>query len=331
MQLALAGTALLASRAPIAPDPSGLLVAILAMNFFAATMDIAVDGLAIDLLDESELGLGNAAQVVGYKVGMLAGGGLLVWAATSLGWGIAACFVAMAALTLVVLAVTLALREPGDVAGAHTPMHTSLRAILGQLREAFARPEARWVVLLLATYKLGESLIDPVFQPVLVDQGFTAGQIGLVVGTWGMAASITGSLVGGLLASRGSIERAFVVIGGLRVVALALQWSIAAFGSASAPWPLAWIALATCAEHLVSGALTTVMFAFMMRHVDRRVGATHYTVLATLEVLGKAPLSLASGGLADTFGASVTFAVAVVLALAWWAGFVSLRGRLRRA
>ena len=38
----------------------------------------------------------------------------------------------------------------------------------------------------------------------------------------------------------------------------------------------------TCVEHLLGGALTTVLFALMMRHTDREIGATHYTLLAEL-------------------------------------------------
>jgi hypothetical protein len=49
-----------------------------AMSLFSATMDVAVDGYAIDTLSEQHLGYGNIAQVVGAKLGMLVGGGLLL-------------------------------------------------------------------------------------------------------------------------------------------------------------------------------------------------------------------------------------------------------------
>lgn len=317
MQALLALTMVAAAWAPVQPDPTPLLVAILLMNLFAATMDIAVDGLAVDLLEERELGAGNAAQVVGYKVGMLAGGGLLVWASERLGIGWSGLFLAMAALVAGILVVTLAVDERAlvrpSIASDGAAVHVSLRAILGALRTALARPDARWVIALLLSYKLGESLVDPVFNALLVDQGMTRADIGLVVGTWGMGASIAGSLVGGLLASRTSVPSAFRITGTLRVGALGLQWAIAALG----PWPYAMIAVASVAEHLVSGALTTIMFAFMMQRVDRRIGATHYTVLATLEVLGKAPLAMASGWIADRVGAPVSFGVAVGLAAGW--------------
>ena len=56
------------------------------LNFFAATQDIAVDGIAVALLTSDELGKGNTAQVVGYKIGSIFGGGVLVWFMDSLGW-----------------------------------------------------------------------------------------------------------------------------------------------------------------------------------------------------------------------------------------------------
>ena len=47
------------------------------LNFFAATQDIAVDGIAVALLTSEELGKGNTAQVVGYKIGSIFGGGCI--------------------------------------------------------------------------------------------------------------------------------------------------------------------------------------------------------------------------------------------------------------
>ena len=79
MQLLLAGACVVASLFPLSRETlTPFLICVLMMNLFAATQDIAVDGLAVDLLEPRELGGGNAAQVVGYKIGILTGGGLLV-------------------------------------------------------------------------------------------------------------------------------------------------------------------------------------------------------------------------------------------------------------
>jgi hypothetical protein len=80
------------------------------------------------------------------------------------------------------------------------------------------------------------------------------------------------------------------------------------------------------AEDFFGGALTTVMFAVMMASVDRRVGATQFTVLAAFEVWGKAPAGVSAGLIADHIGYVGTFALGAALSLA----FVALVPPLRR-
>ena len=73
----------------------------------------------------------------------------------------------------------------------------------------------------------------------------------------------------------------------------------------------------TCYEHLAGGAITTVVFTLMMRHTDRQIGATHYTLLASLEVLGKMPLSTVSGILAASWGYRLLYATGTGLCVAF--------------
>src|SRR4051812_43314814 len=78
LQLLLAGVAMAGAEAAERRALVPLLVVVLAMNLCAATQDIAVDGMAVDILGQRELGAGNIAQVVGYKAGMLVSGGVLL-------------------------------------------------------------------------------------------------------------------------------------------------------------------------------------------------------------------------------------------------------------
>ena len=108
----------------------------------------------------------------------------------------------------------------------------------------------------------------------------------------------------------------------LRALPVAGQWALAAFGPTAAG-----VIAVTTAEHFFGGALTTAMFAFMMSRVDRRIGATHYTALATVEVLGKAPAGILSGVLARAVGYHGVFAIATLLSVA----FLGLLFPVRRA
>jgi PAT family beta-lactamase induction signal transducer AmpG len=292
-----------------------LLSLVMAMNVVAATMDIAVDGLAVEILGAGELGFGNAAQVVGYKVGMLLGGGVLLWASARYEWR--TLFFALAGLVSVAMFVTAAAPEPASE--VHEKVRARVRDVLVTLREAMRVPGAGALLFAIVGYKMGEALIEPMWTPFLRDHGMSRETIGLYVGTFGMVASILGSLSGGALATRMTLPRALTVASALRVVALG--------GQAAVAWQDApshvLVAVSTCAEHFFSGVLTTVMFALMMSRTDRRIGATHYTLLATIEVLGKAPLSLVSGVVAEAIGFRAGFGLGVLISLGYWLALIA--------
>jgi MFS family permease len=308
MQVALALSAISAALLPDGELGLWMLCGlVLVMNLFAATQDIATDGLAVDLLAADEVGAGNAAQVVGYKLGMITGGGLLAWASGTIGWS--GLFLVMAGLMTAVALVTVA--APERTPRAKGPSPPTLHEILAALLRALRRPGGILLVAFLVVYKLGESASDAMWKPFLVDAGLTAPEIGRIVGTWGMIASVGGSLFGGLLAMRLRLRAALAVALTLRLVSLGLRVWVAWQGQPTVDL----LTLTTCVEEIGGGALTTVCFALMMVNVDPRIGATHYTVLATIEVQGKAPGHIASGFLAMSFGFLWVFSAGALLSL----------------
>ncbi len=307
MQLLLASSALIAAHV----DNLWLLaLLVLLMNLFAATQDIAVDALAVSTLKESQLGFGNAIQVVGYKLGMLTGGGLLVWASSRIGWS--GLFYAMAALMLVILLWTLTVSEKADD-GRKLEEPVPFRELRARLKQALKQPSTAALILIVLSYKCGETLADHMWKPLLLDRGFAASDIGLWSGTFGMVASVVGSGAAAFVVRKVSIPRALVWVSALRAAGVAGEWWIS-----SAPGIDATSVIAvTCLEHLAGGALTTVLFALMMQHTDRQIGATHFTLLASLEVLGKMPFGALSGVIAQRLGYETLFATATALCVAF--------------
>jgi PAT family beta-lactamase induction signal transducer AmpG len=304
-------------------DPGvGLLVLVFAMNFFAATQDIAVDGLAVSWLEPHELGPGNAVQVVGYKLGMLTGGGLLVWASQRYGYGFSGLFDAQAALIVCVFVLALfAVNEP-----PRGPVRASEQVRLGEiLRQLLARlklPAARPLLALILTYKMGETFADAMWKPMLFDRGFSIEQVALWTGTYGMAASLIGSFGSGVWLRRMPIASALLWTAILRALGVGAEWWVSVHENAGAGAVIA----VTCIEHLLAGSITTVMFTLMMRHTEREIGATHYTLLASLEVWGKMPFGPLSGIVAQRAGMPPVFAVGTLMCAAF-AGLVAALGR----
>lgn len=304
-----------------------LLSMIFVLNLLAATQDIAVDGLAVDLLGEGELGLGNAAQVCGYKVGMIAGGGTLVLISSRLGWGWTGVFLCMGLVTALVLLIVLRWREPPPVPRdpqEETAPPATLRGVLTTLRAAIARREGLWLLVFIGSYRAGESLVDAMFKPFLFDAGFTREQLAEWLGIWGMAASFAGSLAGGVLASRVRVWDVVFWAALARCLPLALQADLAGDVRVGPLSEQAVVAV-TCVEHFASGVLTTSLFAFMMSRVDRTIGASHYTLLASLEVLGKSPGAWASGALCERLGYGPLFSLGALSSLLLVAPLLALR------
>ena len=322
LQLGLAACCAAAALVPPGEGLTLLLLLVLLMNLFAATMDIAVDGLAVDLLELPELGKGNIAQVVGFKIGMLTGGGLLVWASGAIGWE--GLFLVMATLIAGATLITLGHRERYhiDPREPGSPLeHPRLSEVLALLRRSVASRGTLWLLVFIGTYKLGENMADTMFKPFLVDAGFVREQIGLWVGTWGMLFSIAGSFAGGLLASRIGLLPALTMTAVLRALPVAVEWWL----SLVVPTEGRVLAV-TCAEHFFGGALTTALFAYMMSRVDKRIGATHYTLLAAVEVWGKLPAAWVSGAITDATSYPFIFGLATVLSFA----FLTLLAPLHR-
>lgn len=304
-----------------------LLLAVFAANLCAAIMDVAVDALAVDVLEPAELGYGNIAQVVGYKLGMLVGGGLLVSSSEAFGFGLSGVFLGMAVLVVAIALGALAVPERAMVGRAVVPSPSpiSVGEVTRSLLRAICAPGGLWLVAFVATYKLGETIADTMFKPFLIDAGYTAAEVGFWLGTFGLAWSMIGSIAGGVLASRVGPLAAVGWTAALRAAAVGGEWWLTTIDHPAA----ASLAAVVAAEQLFGGALTTALFALMMMRVDRRIGATHYTFLATVEVAGKLLAAQVSGFAAEDLGYAGAFALATVLAMAFLVLLIPVRSTPR--
>jgi PAT family beta-lactamase induction signal transducer AmpG len=289
----LAGLALAASPSAVWP----LCIGVLLVNFCAATQDIATDGLAVEILEASERGLGNGLQVGGYRVGMVIGGGAMLWVFGKAGWTVA--FLAMAGALLVTTLPIVLHRErstpPSDAKAGHA------------LRDAFARPGfGAWVVV-LATYKTGEWFAQGMLRTFLTDAGQTIDQLGVMLGIVGFSAGLTGALAGGALTSKLGRRRALILFSILQTLALG---SIVI--AVLVPTVPVFYAVAV-AEHLTSGMATAALFTAMMDFSRPTHAGTDFTVQASIVVIATGAATLTSGVSAHALGYAGHFAVCAAL------------------
>ncbi|KAJ8778126.1 hypothetical protein J1605_013986 [Eschrichtius robustus] len=317
---------LLASHPPATAGQAGLPVTVagllLLLNLAAAVQDVALDMLAVRLLEPAELGPGNTVQVVAYKLGaVLAGGGLLALVPT-LSWPL--LFLLLAATYWLAAALTWvapALRQLPPPLPSEHPRHT---LHLGQ--DLLAVPGTLWTVGFVLTYKLGEQGTSALFPLLLLDCGISTPELGLWNGVGAVACSIAGSSLGGALLARRRqplplLKSALQFrLGGL-ACQTALLFHLDSPGASLAPSTVLRGAalLSLCLQHFLGGLVTTTTFTLMMccsQLAPSALQATHYSLLATLELLGKLLMGTLAGALADSLGPRLCFFVFLALSAA---------------
>lgn len=280
-------------------DLKWLLIGTFFTNLFAATQDVATDGLAVEQLSASERGLGNGVQVAGYRLGMITGGSLLLVWFDLMGWTVAMLTLAG---TLALLTIpTFRFRE----AAASAP-----RAHVGAVVTWFKQQRhVVWVGVLLV-YKFGDALATGMFKPYLVDSGLTIAQIGWIDGALGSAAGLMGALAGGALFTRVGHQNALFGFG------LVSASSTAMYAAASAVGLPVWgYATLVVVEHLAGGMATVALFTTMMHFCRKDTEGADYTLQASLVVLSTGLAGAGSGFLAERLGYTGVFTLGALVSV----------------
>jgi MFS family permease len=278
-----------------------LLLALFLFNLVSATQDIVTDGLAVNLLSPRERGLGNGIQVGGYRIGMILGGGLLLWVFAKAGWQV--MFACMAALLALSVLPVLALRETAAKTAGDRP---AMRALAAGWWTRLCQPGVPVFIALICLYKFGDSMGASLVGPFMHDSGLSKEQIALIKGTLGSVATLGGAAIGGWICWRLGRRAALLSSGLLQTVSLML-YAWAAFGNGS----LALITTACVAEHVLGGMAVVALFTLMMDASDPDHAGTDYTLLSCALVLGHGAAAFTGAVIADAAGYGALFAASV--------------------
>jgi PAT family beta-lactamase induction signal transducer AmpG len=283
------------------------------LSVFSATLDIALDAYRRELLEDAELGLGNAVHVNAYKVAGLIPGSLSLWMADRLPW--VEVFFITALFMLPGLVMTLMVKEPGKAA----PPRDLRAAVVEPFREFMGRSGLSGALLVLGfifLYKLGDSLCTALATPFYLEMGFSKSEIGIVAKNAGLWPSVIGGLAGGLWMVKLGINRSLWVFGVVQMVAiLGFAW-LASLGAAPAtPERLASLALVIGTEAFGVGLGTAAFVAYIARTTHPAYTATQFALFTSLAAVPRTFINASAGWLVQQLGWVVFFLLCFVLAV----------------
>jgi PAT family beta-lactamase induction signal transducer AmpG len=299
-------------------DPGVTALAAVIVAFLSASQDIVIDAYRIELLRPDEQGAGAAATQWGYRFGMLAAGAGALYAAMFGGWAFA--YGLMAALMLVGMATVLLTPEPGgaplleplpDANSGERFWAWFESAVVAPFVDLYRRAGAGLLVIILlfiVLYKFGEALAGTMATPLYVSLGFAKFEVANIGKIYGLAATLAGLALGGVVVTRIGVFGGLLVCGVLQMLSN-LMYAVQTW----AGHDLVVLSLTIGIENLTNGMGSAAFVTYLSGLCSVAFTATQYALLSSLAAMGRTILSAWGGKLASILGWTPFFVLSTVL------------------
>ncbi|MCK2182724.1 AmpG family muropeptide MFS transporter [Halomonas getboli] len=327
-----AGLAGLSSLDPPNQLPLVALFALL-VAFGSATQDISIDAFRIESAPEDLQAAMASTYIIGYRGGLIAAGAGALYLASLVSWH--AAYLAMAALMAVGMLTVLVRPEPERLALStqliHEPrVRAFLRASRGRpawlrrlgawvigavvcpFTDFFARHglKALWLLAFVAVFRISDLAMASMANPLYIDLGFSLEAIANVTNVFGIAMSIGGGLLGGLLVARYGVGP-ILILGACATTLTNLLFVALSLTGDSLPM----LVITIVGDNLSNGLASAVFIAFLSGLTSRAYTATQYALFSSLMTLPGKFLSGFGGLLVEAHGYADFFLAASVLGL----------------
>jgi hypothetical protein len=292
-------------------------------SFLTSMHDTAVDGLAVQLLNEDEQAVGGFGQYAGYKLGSLLTGGILP---SIVGTNHRMMCIGVMVPMLIVLLFTLqfdlsqmqdrsaATMKPTQTGeNASTAERPDTRSSLtALLKSYFTTFSGLQTVLMLLAYKFADHGLDFIWSPMLVHANFNRKTIVQTQFVLGTVAAMAGAMYGSAVCKAvGSASKALAYCAILRIVPNLMQLWFA--HNKASPSHIGFIATHAVLENIAGSAVTGAMFALLLEKSDPLQPATSYAVLNTIALVGMSIGEFSLSQLSHYYGFRAACAVGVVV------------------
>ena len=302
-------------------DPTNSLMVLVAfalsVSFFAATQDICIDAMRVELVLDHEQGEAASMYQGGWRIAFLVSQVFTFFIASYYDWS-AAYFSIGILMGMLVLFSIFVIPEPkrpvSDLPGIESnPLKSFKNLYLSPLKDLFERyfdNNILLVFLLIIFYRFSDIVLGPMAMPFYVDTGFSKEEVAIVTNAFGIAMTMAGVFVGGLLIYRYNLM-AVVFLGALLVMLtnVAFAWLDTIGHNVSA------LTVTITLDNFSQGVASTALIALLSGLTNRSFTATQYAALFLLATFPATIIKGFSGFFVDSFGYFNFFLYAAALGL----------------
>jgi len=187
-----------------------------------------------------------------------------------------------------------------------------LQPILIPIKDFASRYKSKAILLLLliATYRLSDTVLGVMANVFYIDLGFSKEQIASVIKVFGMFMTLSGALLGGILVAQFNILNVMLLGAILCPATNLLFWYLA---NVDANMQLLIITI-SC-DNLSSGIATTAFIAYLSNLTNIKFSATQYALLSSIMLLLPRLVGGYSGVMVEQFGYGNFFLITTIMGI----------------
>ena len=246
--------------------------------FFGSIQDIAIDAFRIEMSEIKEQGNLAASYQLGYRIAiLLATSGALILASKT-DWSFV--YQLMSLFMLVGFVGLYLTPENKNTSLRQLSLSDSIFVPLKDFFNRFGLYAALLLLSIISTYRLTDIMTGQIINPFYIQMGYTLEEIGFVVKTIALGASILGFFVGGKLIKSTGVNNS-LIIGALLVMITNLFFAYIAISEKS----LASLSLVVALDSMAAGIVGTVNITFLTSLVSKRYTAVQYALFTSFMML----------------------------------------------
>jgi len=296
----------------------------LVVAYSSATQDIVIDAFRIESAPEEYQAAMAAAYMTGYRLAMImAGAGSLAiaaWVSDGQDYQLSAWstsyFVMAACMGVGVISTFIAKEPPYDstlnkLKDAKRKGSANNDSVIIRFKRwlaiAFIEPFADFfkrygkhallILLLIGTYRISDIVMGIMANPFYVDMGYSKGEIATISKIFGVAMTLLGASLGGVLLARYSTYT-ILFLGAFLVVITNFIFAILAFVGKD----ITLLTLIISMDNISAGIATTAFITYISKLTNIEFSATQYALFSSMMLLFPKFIAGFSGVYVDSFG-----------------------------
>ena len=301
---------LLATISPTGDSLVAFAICALFVSFFSASQDIVVDAYRIEIAPIELQGILTAGYQFGYRVAILVSGAGALYIADSYTWEIS--YKIMSSLMLIGIITTLMSSEPDEHRLKVDNSSNLIAAVFwAPIRDFFSRyKNAILILIFIGVYRLSDLSMAVMANPFYLDIGFTLSEIATVTKVFGIAMTLIGAFIGGIIILRYGVSKP-LFYGSIMIASTTLMFVVQSiFGN-----DMNLFILTIALDNFTGGFAGTVFIAYLSSLTDPKYTATQYALFSSLMLVPGKFLSGFSGLVVDSFGYLELFLISTSLGI----------------